>query len=82
MTDTVEVRIFHPTLAEPHLPPLPPDGGGFFYIKRESDRMVLMNGDWYWEFETQAEALTYIARNLSHLQGKFLVCFMPKMRVN
>lgn len=42
----LEIRIFHPTLAEPHLPPLPPDGGGFFYIKRESDGMVLMNGDW------------------------------------
>jgi len=83
MNAPLEITIFHPTLASSHLPPLPPNGGGFFYIKRESDGMVLMDGvGWYMEFETQGDALSFIATELRHLGVGFFVRYMPKMRTH
>ena len=81
-TVALQITIFHPTLARSHLPAIPPDGGGFFYIRREHDGMVLMDGTgWYLEFATQEKALSFIAAELRHL-GVGFVRFMPKLRTN
>lgn len=57
-------------------PPLPPDGGGFWYLRR-ADGCVLVDDSGYVSFDDERGARGYAAE---HLQGaRVAVRWMPKM---
>jgi hypothetical protein len=59
-------------------PPLPPDGGGFWYLKRVRDGAVLLHGNGYVSFPSEDEA----RKTAKRFPDQIGVHWMPKMRTN
>lgn len=74
----LEVRIFRRSLACRVPPPLSQDDGGFYYLKRQSDGAILLDGDDYVRFGSEDDA------SASAAQSGFAVDvrWMPKLRMN
>lgn len=76
----IAVTLFYPRKLRHVPPPLPPDGGGFFYLKRVRDGAILLKRDrTYRQFDSEGQARDYAA---AFVREPVAVRFMPKLRTH